>query len=104
MDNHRTTIVGNSDAWQAKCACGWRSPLGSRSAADDEQIAHRNQVNRARAGMRKQGSVESALAWYTQQAADPTNTAEERDQWERLAEELRPRVEGRKLQDEPLWE
>jgi len=104
MNNHRTTIVGSTDAWQAKCTCGWRSSIGSRADADDDQIAHVAHVNRARAGLRRQPTIGEALAWYSQQAANTANTPEEREQWERLAQELRPRVEGSEQHDTPLWE
>lgn len=105
MNNHRSNIVGHGEAWQAKCSCGWRSGIVTRSEANDLQYLHLNHAKRAHAGLRKkQPSIEETLAWYSQQAADTANTAEEREQWRKLAEELRPRAEGQSLHDTPLWE
>lgn len=103
MTNHRTTLVGHDDSWQAKCSCGWRSNVVTRTNADDYQFQHMEHVRRARAGMRRQPSMEETLAWYTEQAANSANSPEEREQWRRLAEELNHRV-GKSDSDTPLWE
>lgn len=104
MNNHRSTIVGSTDAWQAKCSCGWRSPVGLRQDVDDLLVRHLNHVARARAGLAREPSLAAALAWYSEQAANSANTPQEREQWRQLADELRPRVEGQAITDTPLWE
>lgn len=50
MSNHRTSIVGDDGAWQAKCSCDTRrSPLYEhRWEADDWIRAHVQIVARAR--------------------------------------------------------
>lgn len=104
MNNHKSHLVGHGEAWQGKCSCGWRSSIGSRADADEAQLRHHREVDLARAGLKRQPSMEQSLAWYSRQAADTANSPEERKQWEMLASELRPFVEGQENTDTPLWE
>lgn len=104
MTNHRTRYVGHGNACQAKCSCGWRSDVTTKAEAEGLEELHLRHVNRVRAHLSRPLTLEQTLAWYVQRAVDNANTPEERAQWERLAEELRPRVEGQPANDTPLWE
>lgn len=104
MKNHRSTLTGHGEAWQAKCSCGWRSGIATRSDADDLRIAHDAHAERAHAGLRRQPTNNEVLAWFVAQAENTANTPEEREQWHRLAAELQPRVQGQTVHDQPLWE
>lgn len=103
MGNHKTTIAGGHDAWQAKCTCKWRSSVGSRTDAYAAELAHSREVRLAQAGLRRATTLKGERDWYAQQASNFANSREERELWQRLADELSTRVAEPDLEQLPLW-
>lgn len=94
----------------AICSCGrWRSEgYRDRSDAETKALAHETQGDehiRALAALgRGSASLRSSYRWYVEQSEDPFLDEEQRAMWRRLADELRPRVQGATREaDEPLW-
>jgi hypothetical protein len=100
---HVTSIAGGQDAVQAKCNCKWRSPVGSRADAYAAELEHHRDVRRAQAGLRRTPSLRQEREWYLEQATNYANSREERELWQRLAEELSTRIAEPDLEQLPLW-
>ena len=91
MSNHQTRIVGNGDAWMGRCACHAQSELSEhRWEAEDWERTHLQEVERARAHLKRTPSLKDQRDWFRKQAANTSGTV--RQQWLALAEELDHRL------------
>lgn len=103
---HKTTIAGGfgPDArCQVKCTCKWRSEVGSRTDAYAAELEHQREVRKAQAGLRRIPSLKAEHDWYIEQANNYVNTEEERELWQRLADELATRLPRPDENQLPLW-
>lgn len=101
MSDHQIKVrYADEGKHVAVCSCGrWKSNLFlDPQDADDAGTAHQirgDLHNRAIAAAHRGTSpLKTQLKWYEEQAADMMNTAAQRQQWQILADELRPRVTG----------
>ena len=93
MSNHKTYIAGVDPYCQAKCSCRMVSAVVSRADAMEWEWHHQQEVQRARAGLRKQPSLRNQRDWFLERADDPLIPDTERDLWLTLAHELDHRIE-----------
>lgn len=108
MSDHQITIftarTPDGPRYAAICSCKrWRSKYSAeenhaRSAGDvhqykgDQQNRAAAQFDRGRAQTVR--TLSSELKWYEEQANNPLNSEKDRELWQALADELRPRVQG----------
>lgn len=100
----------NNTHYIAICSCGrWRSdPFRERETAEKKGMTHEHRGDehlRALAAFeRGTSSLRTQYNWYTAQAKDPFNTPEQQEMWQRLADELSPRVQpATDQEDAPLF-
>lgn len=98
---HRTMLVGSGDAWQMKCTCPDRSPLGTRTDAYVWEENHLRNVSRAR--LRRAPSLLDQRDYFLRMSEDYTVPREERVLWRRLADELTPWVDTPEEDYPPLF-
>lgn len=111
IEIHRYVPPGkNNQHYIAICSCTrWRSaPYRERETAETKGLAHVTRgdahVRALAAQDRGTSSLRTQMKWYLEQSEDPFSTPEQREMWKRLADELRPRVEGATDQDDvPLF-
>lgn len=88
MSNHRIHYAGFEPNLQARCSCGKRSAIGSRADCDQWQYEHLGEIQRIRAHLgTRNPTLKSTAAWFASQAADADLPNDERDMWQRLADE-----------------
>lgn len=106
MTAHRIEIKRSGEGVVGTCACRARQaqPVPSRQEAEDWGMKHLDLVQRARAGEPRL-TDRKYLEYLDEQAANTSLPRHERDQWQQLADELRPRVAQRgAVEDaEPLF-
>jgi hypothetical protein len=103
MSSHRTTVVGDEGAWQAKCTCKRRSPVYDHEwKADDWNRLHLRAVERANLHPRGGPTLKDQRDWYQTQADRATDKAT-REQWLQLAEGLDHRIGTVPQHDDSLW-
>lgn len=90
-----------------RCQCGWAPPdrYESRQLVEDQVIKHEALVARARASLKPRSvSLLSERDWYLERASDYNETAENRELWQRMADELTVRIGGEKGEGQTeLW-
>jgi len=103
--SHRVEYVTQADGqYRAFCSCRLGSPLfGSRLEVEDWAYRHLDLARRARAHLRDRSpSIKDQYTYYTERAADPLESPENRRLWALLADGLRSRLPGPVENDEPL--
>lgn len=93
--NHKPKYlhIEDPEGWRIRCTCRHvTSAHLTRQAAEDEHAKHIQEVEKTRARLAAPPSVKSTHLYYSEQALDPKNTPEEREQWQRLADEMERRV------------
>jgi hypothetical protein len=111
MADHSVVIQRVGPKFVGVCSCGrWRTPPRvTRDDAETLGLAHEargDEHNRVIAAMAHGGGTPaSELRWYEEQAENVLNTKEEREMWQRLADDLRRRVKpkGPTEADAPLF-
>lgn len=101
IDLHKYIPEGKKNThWIAICSCGrWRSePYREYDDAEKKGLAHSSRGdlhNRANAAAdRGAAQLRTTYNHYVQMSKDPFVSDSDRVMWQRLAEELRRRVEG----------
>lgn len=99
----------NNQHYVAICSCQrWRSdPYREREHAETKGLAHVTRGDEHLRALAAQDRGSSSLLnqykWYTERAEDPFTDETQREMWQRLADELRPRVQPRNFDsDIPL--
>lgn len=108
---HQITIKRVGPKFIAVCTCQrWRSSSrATRADAERDGLAHESrgdEHNRVLTAMQRGGGTPASEArWYAEQAENPLNTKEEREMWQRLADDLarRVKVKGPSESDLPLF-
>lgn len=93
--NHKPKYlhIENPDGWRIRCSCRETTATHlTRQAAEDEYAKHMAEVEKTKARLARPMTLRATLDLYREKAADPNNSAAEREQWAALAHELAPRV------------
>lgn len=111
IEIHRYVPKGkNNQHYIAICSCGrWRSdPYRERDNAENKGEMHMvlgdDDLRKQAAFDRGTSTLRAQYKWYTEMAEDPFTPEAHREMWQRLADELRPRVVGADADtDDPLF-
>lgn len=81
----------------ARCRCGFTTPrMKTRQQVEDEVRKHEKFIERIRLHLgRNTVSLKATYDYYVQMANDPNVEGGDRVLWQRLAEELGPRVKDK---------
>lgn len=87
---HITSIVGSTNAWQCKCTCPERSPVGSVSMVYEWEYIHLRNAHLTRPT--KEPSLLDQRNYFQRMADNPSTPPEVREEWKKLADELSHRI------------
>lgn len=103
--NHRVSIIGSLTHCQARCDCKQRSPVTTRSEAEDWVFHHKRDVEVAKAALHRHPTLRTQRDWFVKQAENTDNDYDDRVLWRQLADEIDRFVTKQETTADqlPLW-
>lgn len=106
MRGHRVDVhQDNEGLYYGKCQCPWSSGfphLKHKWEVEDLAHQHYRVVDRARASLRRGGTLASEMRHAEEKIADPATSAKDRAVWQILWDGYHSRI-GDKVEQDTLW-
>lgn len=93
--NHKPKYlrIEDPEGWRIRCSCGRLTTTHlTRQQAEDDHLVHMREIEKTRARLAGPPTLKATHLYYSEQAVNSDLSAEEREQWQQLADEIEHRL------------